>query len=599
MNSSGFSIFKIQRLYMLKKTLFIAFLFVFTKMYSQNFSPTNNMIFETLLVSNSDVGDYDNDGDLDIIIMGLNTGTHYTLVYNNDGSGNFTLSPITFNDNYRNGQVEFIDYDNDNDLDIFISGLVQSGASKSRLYQNNSNVFTEIPFAFADNIINNHFTWGDLDNDGDLDLLLMGNSQAMTDIAYLYRNDGNTNFTEMSQSFLPLSQGSIVFADLDNDGDNDVVTGGLNSPNGTSHLEIYENNGDFGFAFQTSLEGYFNGDIELRDFDGNDFIDVIKNGSTDTGDSTKMYLNTGSFIFNENTSIGLTSVGDFANIVSADYTGNGELDFLVSGRLQPYTQLLFSTSIFENSGNLSLVENTTTGILNNAFNAIEIGDFDNDHDVDLFVLRSDASSTYTNQSSIQNTVPNPPLNLSSSVTASNVVLNWSNSSDNESPAKQLTYNICVGTASGITDVVSPMSNLNTGYRKVVGIGNYQYKNLAVLENLPNGTYYWAVQSIDNQYEGSVFSIEQTFTINNLGLEEFDNDVSVKYYPNPISNRLIISSNRAIEKVTINSILGKKLDTILISELTDFKIDFTNYNSGIYFISLQSSRGQEMIKVIKR
>lgn len=581
-----------------QKILFITFLIAFARIHSQNFSPSNEMVFETLTVSNSDVGDYDNDGDLDIIIMGLNAGTHSTLLYNNDGLGNFTLSPVTFNDNYRNGQVEFIDYDNDNDLDIFISGLVESGASKSRLYQNNSNVFTEIPFAFADNIINNQFAWGDLDNDGDLDLLLMGNFEIHDDYAYLFRNDGNSNFTEISQSFLSLSQGNIVFADIDNDGDNDIVTGGLS--NGSSHLEIYENNGDFSFTFQTSLEGYFNGDIELRDFDGNGLIDIIKNGTTETGDSTKMYLNNGSFIFNENTSIGLTSVGDSANIVSADYNGNGELDLLVSGRLQPYTQLLLSTSIFENSGNLTLVENTSTGILNNAFNAIEIGDFDNDHDTDIFVLKNDVSNTYTNQSNIQNTIPNPPLSLSSSVTGSNVVLSWNDSTDSETPTNQLTYNIYVGTASGTTDVVSPMSNLNTGYRKVVGIGNSQYKNQMILENLPDGNYYWAVQSIDNQYEGSLFSVEQTFSINDrLSLDEFDDKVSVKYYPNPVNDRLMISSNQNIEKVAISSFTGQTLNTLSVDNLTSFYIDFADFDSGIYFVSLFSSKGKDVVKVIKK
>lgn len=584
---------------MYQKIFLIIFLFVLTNMNSQIFLPSNEMIFETLLVSSSDVGDYDNDGDLDIITMGLNSGIYYTLIYNNDGAGNFTLSPITFNDNYRNGQVEFIDYDNDNDLDIFISGLVESGAYKSRLYQNNSNTFTEIPFEFADNIINNQFAWGDLDNDGDLDLLLMGNFEAFNDYAYLFRNDGDSNFTEISQSFLPLSQGNIVFADIDNDGDNDVVTGGLSISASSSHLEIYENNGDFSFTFQTSLEGYFNGDLELRDFDGDGFIDIVKNGTTDEGDSTKMYLNTGNFIFNENTSIDLTSVGEFAKVVSADYTGNGNLDLLVSGRLQPYTQLLFSTSIFENSGNLSFVENTSTGILNNAFNAIEIGDFDNDHDVDVFVLRGNLSNTYDNQSSIQNTIPNPPLSLSSSVTASNVVLNWNDSTDNESPANQLTYNIYVGTASGTTDVVTPMSDLNTGYRKVVSIGNSQYKNQAVLENLPDGTYYWAVQSIDNQYEGSFFSDEQTFTINNLSLDEFDNKVSAKYYPNPVHDRLNISSHQNIKKVTISSFTGQKVNTLSIDDLTSFYIDFASLDSGIYFVSLTSNKSKEVLKVIKK
>ena len=108
--------------------------------------------FETLTVSNSDVGDYD--GDLDIIIMGWITGTHYTSIYNNDGLGSFTLSPITWGDNYRTGKVQFIDYDSDNDLNIFISWLVQSGDFKTRLYQNNSDIFTEIPFVLGGDIHN-------------------------------------------------------------------------------------------------------------------------------------------------------------------------------------------------------------------------------------------------------------------------------------------------------------------------------------------------------------------------------------------------------------------------------------------------------------
>jgi len=339
--------------------------------------------------------------------------------------------------------------------------------------------------------------------------------------------------------------------------------------------------------------------MELRDFDGNGLIDIIKNGSTDIGDSTIMYLNTGSFIFNENTSISLTSVGDYANIVTADYTGNGELDFLVSVRLQPYTDLLFSTSIFENSGTLLLTENTTTGLLNSAFDTIEIGDFDNDRDVDLFILRGDVSRTYTNQSSIQNTTPNPPLNLSSSVTESNVVLNWDDSTDNESPAKQLAYNIYVGTATETTDIVSPMSDLNTGYRKVIGIGNSQYKNQAILENLPNGIYYWAVQSIDNQYEGSVFSIEQTFTLDNLSLDEFQTQLTAQFYPNPVNDKLTISCNQLVQRVSVFNVLGKKLKTISINDLKDFNIDLTNYQSGIYFIFLRSIRGEEVIEVIKK
>jgi hypothetical protein len=104
-----------------------------------------------------------------------------------------------------------------------------------------------------------------------------------------------------------------------------------------------------------------------RDCDGNELIDIIKTGnisiSNSTDTSTKMYFNTFGFSFSENTDTVFTAVGDDSNFVSADYTGNGELDYLVVGRVLPFTQLLFSASLLENSGNLTLTENTTTGIL--------------------------------------------------------------------------------------------------------------------------------------------------------------------------------------------------------------------------------------------
>ncbi|MGB3606655.1 T9SS type A sorting domain-containing protein, partial [Psychroserpens sp.] len=321
-------------------------------------------------------------------------------------------------------------------------------------------------------------------------------------------------------------------------------------------------------------------------------------GNSSNSNSSRIYFNNGDFSFSENTGIVFPSVGSQSNFVSADYTGNGELDFLISGRLQPYTELLFSTSIFENSGNLSLFENTTTGIFNYSFNDIEIGDFDNDNDVDVFVIKSDLSNIYTNQSMIQNTAPSSPLNLNTTVMNSDVVLNWSAATDNESPTEQLTYNLYVGTAIGTTDIMSPMSDLNSGYRKVVGIGNSQYKNQAVLKNLPNGTYYWAVQSIDNQYQGSTFSTEQTFTINNLNTDEFETNLSVQYYPNPVKTYLTISSTHFIERVTINTVLGEILNTSSSGNLKDFEIDLTNYNTGIYFINLQSGYGAKMIKIMK-
>ncbi|WMI68751.1 T9SS type A sorting domain-containing protein [Mangrovimonas sp. YM274] len=568
---------------MLKKLPFLLFVFALN-LNAQTFLLSNENIFITPTVSSADVGDYDDDGDLDIILMGLVDGSISTQIYDNNGAGNFSLSTIDLGENYRNGQVEFLDYDNDNDLDVFISGLTLSGG-KSRLYTNELGVFTEVPFVFGGDTINNQFCWGDLDNDGDLDLILMGNFQAMENYAYVYRNDGGGNFTSLTHSFLALSQGAIRMADLDNDGYNDVVVGGIQGEMAVvSYLEVYKNNGDFNFTQELSLEGFFNGDLELRDCNNDGLIDIIKNGTTDDGDATRMYLNSGDFEFSENVSVSFASVGDFANMVSADYDGNGELDFLVSGREQPYTELNFSTSIYANDGDLTLSENVTSGISNGSFNDIEIGDFDNDHDVDVFIMNGNACNTFSNKSTNENIIPNPPTGLSVEILENEVVLSWESGWDSESPIEQLSYNVYVGTITEGTDVVTPESNISSGYRKVVKLGNAQYKSQFSLLDLPDGTYYWAVQSIDNQYEGSEFSLENSFEVNSLGVNENVLSGSIRCFPNPVQNQLNIVSSRKIKQVNVYTTLGQELMSTNGSTL-DVVIDFSAMKSGMYFVEI--------------
>tara|TARA_B100000809_G_scaffold266028_1_gene326964 strand:- start:191 stop:397 length:207 start_codon:yes stop_codon:yes gene_type:complete len=68
---------------------------------------------------------------------------------------------------------------------------------------------------------------------------------------------------------------------------------------------------------------------------------------------------------------------------------------------------------------------------------------------------------------------------------------------------------------------------------------------------------------------------------------------VQFYPNPVSDKLTISSCEVVQKVTIKTVLGEKLKTILIKDLTDFKINFANYESGIYLMSLESSHREKI------
>src|SRR6266850_7739468 len=91
--------------------------------------------FRGLYIADSKLADLDNDQDLDLIVCGSKADSPYqiTEVYSNDGQGNFAL----FQSNMANLQdpsIDVADYDNDGDLDILLTGLDASLASRTKLY---------------------------------------------------------------------------------------------------------------------------------------------------------------------------------------------------------------------------------------------------------------------------------------------------------------------------------------------------------------------------------------------------------------------------------------------------------------------------------
>ena len=138
-------------------------------------------------------GDYDIDGYLDLYL-----GKYYhanELYRNNEGR----LEPITdlgVNDQRDTNGITWVDYDNDGDLDLYTINREQENG----LFRNDLNVGSEFkPIACAATVANTEIgqngTWGDYDNDGDLDLYL-----ANVGANNLYRNDGNDSFSDVAQA---------------------------------------------------------------------------------------------------------------------------------------------------------------------------------------------------------------------------------------------------------------------------------------------------------------------------------------------------------------------------------------------------------------
>ena len=206
--------------------------------------------------------DADSDGDQDLYVTSGGSSTllrdkdFQDRLYENNGKGEFldvtNLLPKAY---FSSSCVVGADYDKDGDIDLFIGGRVVPGeypvSPKSMLLKNNR-IGEEIRFEKVDNVLLNlgmvtDARWTDIDNDGWLDLLVVGEFMPLT---ILKNNKGVLKKIE-SPKGLENSNGwwnSITSGDFDEDGDIDYVIGnlGLNSrykANSTEPLELY--NKDF------------------------------------------------------------------------------------------------------------------------------------------------------------------------------------------------------------------------------------------------------------------------------------------------------------------------------------------------------------------
>jgi enediyne biosynthesis protein E4 len=180
--------------------------------------------------------DYDNDGLPDLYVGGLNDKDNLTTrhLYHNDGGLHFTevTEKLGMRANGYDVSCFWGDVDNDGNMDLFLGNSEGGGAasdkkfSKNTLFHNNGDgTFTDVSKEAGVDIATNSrgCTMGDVDNDGDLDIYV---TNSMWD-ALLFINDGRGKFTESAGK----TGGAVFYAhgcalgDLDNDGDLDLVAG--------------------------------------------------------------------------------------------------------------------------------------------------------------------------------------------------------------------------------------------------------------------------------------------------------------------------------------------------------------------------------------
>jgi hypothetical protein len=492
------------------RTGFLAFLFtlLFVPAFSQSdFHEITIPGLGNQILLSTDWGDYDQDGDLDLLYTGRTTGNlRKTELLRNDGD-RFTAMPTVMPALYSTADAKLVDLDNDNYLDIIVVGCdghcnAEATVSTTRIFKNDgSGEFAEV----AHNLPSTSaISLADFTNDGRIDLELYREDNFQR----LYKNAGDFNFVEVPN--VPLA-GATAWDDFNLDGKLDFARG----------YAVFKNDGGGSFS-RIDVPGFYTNGTSQRylwaDLDGDGDDDFVRNefgpiwydpntGSGGGGSILQVYENmgNGSFVARQI----LDVVKSFASVVKADMNGDGRIDLLLHGGTFDNNSL--PTQIVWNRGNWNFEPEPLNTAIPQAASIISGADVDNDHDIDVLVsgVFMDKTIVLRNDFTPIPALPTPPTNLQSTVAGDGVSLDWDAASDAESAA--LKYNVYVKRDN--VYVITPQADIVSGKP-----GKPDYANVYANRDLrldfsteSEGYYTWSVQTVDGETNVSAFAPVHEFT----------------------------------------------------------------------------------------
>ena len=269
--------------------------------------------------------DYNNDGNLDILVAGSTDGTFTSVVtrlFKNSGAPDFSYSldagssfvGISAGGGDNNTRMlETVDYNNDGWQDIFISGdagstWAVSGTNRVvALYKNNQGTFElqVTPVGGTSNFVSingSGIHCGDVNNDGFADMIVSGYLDGTVNtVTDLYINDGNGGFSSYADSrtvFKGHLQGETFFSDVNNDGWMDIIEIGRDVNNGWNGIaNLFINNKNLTFTLSdANANGLIGGGavVGVDDINNDGKVDFAASG---WGPMTSFFYNKGDNTF--------------------------------------------------------------------------------------------------------------------------------------------------------------------------------------------------------------------------------------------------------------------------------------------------------------
>lgn len=314
-----------------------------------------------------DIADIDNDGDLDIVSQ-YNSSDNSIGYFINDGSGSFSDVLLIDTPFSEPRELAAKDFDNDGLSDIII---ISSFNDNITLYKNlgdidnNGIIVYEAPVLVFENLtLFDAFSVGDYNGDGMNDLVSASNIEL-----YYIENTGNLMFTIDTIGFQIYSTNNIVSADIDSDGDMDILVSQLR------RLFYFENDGNGNYGNPINL-AYLSDDFpneratfDVGDFNSDGHIDIAL-----TLNGLYIYLNDGLGNFTRN--LAFPSI-KAKTIIAKDFNGDGIDDMM----LNVFNNNQVTLYANDGSGNFSAGVSYT---MNNNSNYLLAEDIDLDGDLDVF-----------------------------------------------------------------------------------------------------------------------------------------------------------------------------------------------------------------------
>jgi hypothetical protein len=258
--------------------------------------------------------DLDNDEDIDLAVAHNQPGSSHLVILKNNGNGTFSLfanyAPAILGQAVSGG-----DFDADGDVDLIMTDGWGSG-NNVRVMINNGNGSFSGPYTYSAGAGARGVIVADVENDGDMDIIVANSSN---DNVSILLNRGNATFPGLVNYSVGDNPTSLYSNDLNEDNYIDIVTANYSGDD----VSVILNNGNGTFSGPVSYPtGNFSRFITGGDFDGDKDIDLAV--SANGADSVAVLLNNGDGTYSN---AALYEVGDSPWVVdAADFDLDGDLD---------------------------------------------------------------------------------------------------------------------------------------------------------------------------------------------------------------------------------------------------------------------------------